>query len=94
MVAVFVKFTAVLLLPFLLLAARPPKRRIQVLIGAALATVPLAALSFALFGAHLPNLQDQSTLLTDFSIPNLVGWVWASGAVRPGCCGSPTSPWC
>jgi hypothetical protein len=84
MVAVFVKFTAILLLPFLLLAARPPKRRGHVLIGAALATVPLAALSFALFGAHLPNLQDQSTLLTDFSIPNLVGWAVGLGGGAPG----------
>jgi alpha-1,6-mannosyltransferase len=83
MVAVFVKFTAILLLPFLLLAARPPKRRGHVLIGAALATVPLAAVSFALFGAHLPNLQDQSTLLTDFSIPNLVGWIVGLGGGAP-----------
>jgi hypothetical protein len=84
MVAVFVKFTAILLLPFLLLAARPPKRRGHVLIGAALATVPLAAVSFALFGLHLPNLQDQSTLLTDFSIPNLVGWAIGLGGGAPG----------
>jgi len=84
MVAVFVKFTAILLLPFLLLAARPPKRKGHLLIGAALATVPLAAVSFALFGAHLPNLQDQSTLLTDFSIPNLVGWAVGLGGGAPG----------
>ncbi len=84
MVAVFVKFTAILLLPFLLLAARPPKRRGPLLIGAALATIPLAAGSLALFGAHLPNLQDQSTLLTDFSIPNLVGWMVGLGGGAPG----------
>jgi len=83
MVAVAVKFTAVLLLPFLLLAAVPPKRRRSVLAGAALATVPLAAMSVALFGWHLPNLQDQSTLLTDFSIPNLVGWVIGIGGGAP-----------
>ncbi len=31
-----------------------------------------------------PNLQDQSTLLTDFSIPNLVGWVVGLGGGAPG----------
>jgi len=73
--AVFIKFTAVLLLPFLLIAARPTQRRLQVLSGAVLATIPLAALSLALFGFSVPNLADQSTLLTDWSIPNLVGLV-------------------
>ena len=35
MVAVAVKFTAILLLPFLLVAARTPQRRIRVLVVAA-----------------------------------------------------------
>ncbi len=36
--------------------------------------------------SRMPNLADQSTLLTDFSVPNLVG-VWRSGwAARRGCC--------
>ncbi len=83
MVAVFVKFTAVLLLPFLLIAARPAQRRLRVLTGAVLATIPLAALSFALFGLTVPNLQDQSTLLTDFSIPNVVGIVLHVGGGTP-----------
>ncbi len=83
MVAVFVKFTAVLLLPFLLIAARPAKRRLRVLQGAVLAAIPLAALSFALFGLTVPNLQDQSTLLTDFSIPNIVGVVLHVGGGTP-----------
>jgi alpha-1,6-mannosyltransferase len=83
MVAVFVKFTAVLLLPFLLIAARPPERRLRVLAGAAIAAVPLAALSFALFGLTVPNLQDQSTLLTDFSVPNVVGFVLHIGGGTP-----------
>ena len=73
MVAIAVKFTAVLLLPFLLIAVRDRPRRLRVLIGAALAAIPLVALSLALFGLSIPNLSDQSSLLTDFSIPNLVG---------------------
>jgi len=72
-IAVAVKFSAVVLLPFLLLAARPARRRIRILTGAALAAVPLVALSVALFGLAQPNLADQSTLLTDWSIPNIVG---------------------
>jgi hypothetical protein len=73
MLAVAAKFTAVLLLPFLLIAARPVRRRRDVLIGAALGAIPLVAMSLALFGFSIPNLSDQSTLLTDLSIPNLVG---------------------
>jgi hypothetical protein len=83
MVAVAVKFTAILLLPFLLLAATPALRRWRVLVGAALATVPLAALSIALFGFSIPNLADQSTLLTDFSIPNVVGDILRVGGGTP-----------
>jgi alpha-1,6-mannosyltransferase len=83
MVAVFVKFTAVLLLPFLLIAARPPQRRLRVLAGAAIAAVPLAAVSYALFGLTVPNLQDQSTLLTDFSVPNVLGVVLHIGGGTP-----------
>ena len=83
MLAVAVKFTAILLLPFLLIAAIPPQRRLQVLKGAAIALVPLAALSLALFGFTIPNLQDQSTLLTDFSVPNVVGDLIGVGGGTP-----------
>jgi len=84
MLAVAVKFTAGLLLPFLLIAVRPARRRLRILEGAALAAVPLIALSVALFGFSLPNLQDQSTLLTDFSIPNVFGWMIGLGGGAPG----------
>jgi hypothetical protein len=80
---VAVKFTAVLLLPFLLVAARPVHRRWQVLLGAVLGAIPLAALSIAMFGLSIPNLQDQSTLLTDLSIPNVVGWAIGLGGGAP-----------
>ncbi len=83
MLAVAVKFTAVLLLPFLLVAAVPPQRRLRVLSGAALALVPIALMSFALFGLHVPNLQDQSTLLTDFSVPNVFGDLIGIGGGTP-----------
>jgi alpha-1,6-mannosyltransferase len=82
-VAVAVKFTAVLLLPFLLLAARPARRRISVLVGAALAAVPLAVMYLSLFGLSLPNLADQSTLLTPWAIPNLIGLILHVGGGTP-----------
>jgi alpha-1,6-mannosyltransferase len=84
MLAVAVKFTAVLLLPFLLIAARPTRRRLQVLVGATLAAIPLALGSIAAFGLAIPNLSDQSTLLTDFSIPNVFGLVLGLGGGTPG----------
>ena len=83
MLAVAVKFTAVLLLPFLLIAARPASRRLRLLAGAALAAVPLAALSLVLFGPAIPNLSDQSTLLTNFSVPNVVGLALGIGGGTP-----------
>ena len=73
MLAVAVKFTAILLLPFLLVAAQTGRRRRGVVIGTVLAAIPLIAMSLALFGLSLPNLSDQSTLLTPFSFPNLFG---------------------
>jgi hypothetical protein len=79
MVAVAVKFTAVLLLPFLLLAFPGWPRRWRLLAGAALAALPLAAGYAIVFGSTVPNLGDQSSLVTPFSIPNLVGWAVGAG---------------
>jgi alpha-1,6-mannosyltransferase len=83
MVAVAVKFTAVLLLPFLLLAAPSLRGRIRVLAGTAATAIPLVAISVAMFGFTLPNLSDQSTLLTQLSIPNLVGDLLGFGGGAP-----------
>ncbi len=79
MLAVAVKFTAILLLPFLLVAAHTRQRRVQVLIGAAISAVPLIALDLALFGFTLPNLSQQSTLLTGFSLTNVFGLLLGVG---------------
>jgi hypothetical protein len=84
MLAVAVKFTAILLLPFLLVAVRPSRKLMrQIVEGAIAGAVPLVGLSIALFGFSLPNLQDQSTLLTNFSIPNVIGLVIGTGG-SPG----------
>jgi hypothetical protein len=80
MLAVAIKFTTGLLLPFLLVAVWPSRQRVREIIeGVILTAVPLLALSLALFGLSLPNLQDQSTLLTDFSVPNVVGLILGGG---------------
>ncbi len=83
MIAVAIKFTAVLWLPFLLVAVGTKQRRVRIVVGAALAALPLIALSLTLFGLAIPNLSDQSSLLTGFSIPNLVGLAIGIGGGTP-----------
>ena len=46
--------------------------------------MPLLVLSLALFGFSLPNLSEQSSLLTPFSFPNLVGCFLGFGGGTPG----------
>jgi hypothetical protein len=84
MLAVAVKFTALILLPFMFFAVRPARRRRELLIGAGLGAAPLIALSLALFGFSFPNLSQQSTLLTDFSFPQIFGLVIGIGGGTPG----------
>lgn len=82
-IAAAVKFTAILILPFMLLAARAPGRRGRVLTGLVLAGIPLAAASLAMFGTALPNVAGQSQVLTAFSIANLLGWALGFGGGAP-----------
>lgn len=82
-IAIAIKFTAVLLLPFLVLAVRDRPRQRRLLIGAVVTAIPVAALCLALFGFTIPNLQQQSSLLTDFSIPNVVGLLLHIGGGTP-----------
>ena len=83
-IAVAVKFSAVLLLPFLLVAARPAHRRLQVLYGCVLAGIPLLVMSLILFGFSIPNLSQQGSLLTPFSFPNLFGYFIGVGGGTSG----------
>jgi hypothetical protein len=83
MLSVTIKFTTVILLPFLLLAATSKRRRLNVLVGAILAAIPLVIVSVALFGFSFPGVASQARLITGYSIPNLAGWVLgAGGAAR------------
>jgi hypothetical protein len=82
MVAIAVKFTAILLGPFLLVALAANSRRRRLIEGAGIAFVPLLVVSLLAFGTALPNLSQQSTLLTNFSAPNLVGLIFGVGGSR------------
>lgn len=83
MLGVAVKFTIVVLLPFLLVAAHTRSRRIQVLVGSALGAIVMAAISVSLFGLALPNLAQQSSVLTGTSIVNVVGLLLGVGGATP-----------
>jgi hypothetical protein len=83
MLAISVKFTLVLLLPFLLLAAPGMRRRLQLLSGVVAAAVPVLVASLLAFGASLPNLADQSKIVTPYSVLNLTGWVFGLGGAAP-----------
>ncbi|HEY1521490.1 MAG TPA: glycosyltransferase family 87 protein [Solirubrobacteraceae bacterium] len=85
MIAVGIKMSMVLLLPFLLLGAGTTRRRlvtrerVDILIGAVLAAIPLLALDLVLFGLAHPNLEYQTTLVTNFSFPNIFGDIIGAG---------------
>ncbi len=81
--AIAVKFTAVLVLPFLLIAAWPSRRSLQVVLGTILAGIPLAVVSIAAFGLALPNAADQSTIVTALSAVNLFGLIFHLGGATP-----------
>lgn len=85
MIAVGIKFSTAMLLPFLLLGAGAARQRlitrerIDILIGAVLAAIPLLALDLVLFGLAHPNLEYQTTLVTNFSFPNIFGDIIGAG---------------
>jgi hypothetical protein len=83
-VAIGVKPTIVLLLPFMMLAARPARRSLQVLVGTVLGAIPLAAISIAMFGSSMPNVADQSIIVTPLSVVNLIGVGLNLGGATPG----------
>ena len=79
MLAVGVKYTAILLLPFMLLGVPTNDRRLRIVQGAVLAAIPLVVGSLLLFGSSLANVSDQARILTNFSIPQVVGLLLGFG---------------
>jgi hypothetical protein len=54
-------------------------RLAQVVLGMAIAGVVLGAASLIAFGLHVPDLSTQSRLVTNVSVPNLIGLALGSG---------------
>jgi hypothetical protein len=79
--AVAIKASAGLLLPILFFGTR---RRRALLIGALVGGVLLALASATAFGPHLPNLSDQSKVVTNVGLPNLLGFALGYGGVTAG----------
>ncbi|HEV7584958.1 MAG TPA: hypothetical protein VGO14_04175 [Solirubrobacteraceae bacterium] len=69
-----VKASAGILIPVVLVGLlRAPRRLTQVVLGMAGAGVLIALVSLFAFGLHIPDLNTQSRLVTNESVPNLVG---------------------
>jgi hypothetical protein len=83
MLGVAIKFTIVLMLPFLLVGAVTRQRRIRLIEGSVAGAVAMIALSLAVFGPVLPNLSQQSTLLTGTSLANVLGLILHIGGASP-----------
>jgi hypothetical protein len=79
--AVAIKASAGLLLPVVVLGA---PRRGRAVLGAAVAAVALGVAALLAFGAHLPDIGDQSRLVNPSSLPNLVGYAAGRGGADAG----------
>jgi hypothetical protein len=78
--AVFVKASAAIVVPvFIAALASVPRRAVQTCIGGLLAGALLALASYAAFGAHVPSLGTQGSIVTSLSLPNLLGLVLGEG---------------
>ncbi len=79
-VATAIKASGGVLLPVVLVVLlRRPRALVQVVLGMALASVLVGALSLMAFGLHIPDLSTQSRLVTNESVPNLIGLAVGAG---------------
>ncbi len=78
--ATALKASAGVLLPIVLVALlRSPRRLLDVLLGMVAAGVVIGAASLVAFGLHIPDLSTQARLVTNISIPNLIGLAFGAG---------------
>ncbi len=83
--AAFVAATALkasggVLIPIVLVGLlRAPRRLTQMLLGMIVAGVVVGAASLIAFGLHIPDLSTQSELVTNESVPNLIGLALGAG---------------
>jgi hypothetical protein len=84
-VATGIKASGGVLIPVVLAGLlRAPRRLTQVLLGMGLAAVLTAIASVSAFGLHIPDLSTQSSLVTDVSVPNLIGLALGLGGETKG----------
>jgi hypothetical protein len=75
-----IKASAGILIPVVLVGLmRTPRRLVQVVLGMAAAGVAVALVSLIAFGLHIPDLNTQSRLVTNESVPNLIGLLLGAG---------------
>jgi hypothetical protein len=78
--AAAIKASGGVLIPVVLAGLLYSRRRLaQVVLGMAAAGVVLGAASLIAFGLHIPDLSTQSRLVTNVSVPNLIGLALGSG---------------
>lgn len=78
--AVFVKASAAIVVPVVIAGlARAPRRAVQTAIGGLLGALLLGLLSYGVFGAHIPDLGTQGSIVIDMSLPNLLGLLLGQG---------------
>jgi alpha-1,6-mannosyltransferase len=74
------KASAGVVVPIVLVSLlKTPRRLTAMLVGAGLAGLVTAAATISAFGVHFPDLTLQTSLVTDLSIPNLLGLVLGQG---------------
>ncbi len=80
MTAAAIKASGAVLIPVVLAGLlRSPRRLFAVVLGMAGACLIVAALSLIAFGLHVPDLSTQSRLVTNVSVPNLIGLALGKG---------------
>ena len=78
--AAAIKASGAVLLPVVIAGLlRTPRRLAQVVLGMAAAGAVTAVASLIAFGLHVPDLSTQSRLVTNVSVPNLIGLALGQG---------------
>jgi alpha-1,6-mannosyltransferase len=83
--AVAIKASGAILVPVVLAGLlRRPRTLAQVLLGMVAASLVLGAASLLAFGAHIPDLSTQGSVVTSESVPNLLGLAIGLGGESTG----------
>ncbi len=78
--AIAIKASSAVLVPVVIASLlRSPRELARVLAGMLAAGAVLAAASLLAFGLHIPDLNTQSSLVTNESVPNLIGMAVGAG---------------